>query len=88
MGNSRRSKEREVGAYEAKTHLPRLLAEVEGGARITITRNGLPVAVLSQVEPATEAPSISRLIEELREARRGVRLRGLSIAALKATGRK
>ena len=88
MGSSRRSKERKVGAYEAKTHLPRLLAEVERGARITITRNGLAVAVLSQVEPVTETPPVARLIEELREARRGVRLAGLSIAALKATGRK
>jgi len=38
---------REVGAYEAKTHLPRLLDEVEKGEIITITRHGVPVAVLS-----------------------------------------
>ena len=37
---------REVGAYEAKTHLPRLLDEVEAGQSITITKHGRPVAVL------------------------------------------
>jgi prevent-host-death family protein len=35
-----------VGAFEAKTHLPRLLNEVEQGATITITRHGRPVAKL------------------------------------------
>lgn len=38
-----------VGAYEAKTHLPRLLDEVEAGASITITRNGRSVARLTPV---------------------------------------
>ena len=36
-----------VGTYEAKTHLPRLLSQVEQGETITITRRGKPVAVLS-----------------------------------------
>jgi len=35
-----------VGAYEAKTHLPELLERVIKGERITITRHGVPVAVL------------------------------------------
>jgi prevent-host-death family protein len=35
-----------VGAYEAKTHLPRLLREVAAGESITITKHGVPVAVL------------------------------------------
>jgi prevent-host-death family protein len=37
---------RSIGAYEAKTHLPRLLDEVAKGERITITKHGQPVAVL------------------------------------------
>ncbi len=36
----------EVGAYEAKTHLPALLRRVEEGERIIITRHGVPVAEL------------------------------------------
>jgi prevent-host-death family protein len=38
-----------VTAYEAKTHLPRLLREVERGERIVITRHGKPVAELVPV---------------------------------------
>ena len=41
---------RRVGAYEAKTHFPRLLAEVARGETIPITKHGVPVAVLSPPE--------------------------------------
>ena len=40
----------QVGVYEAKTHLPRLLEKVERGERITITRHGRSVAVLQPVD--------------------------------------
>lgn len=36
----------EVGAFEAKTHLPKLLDRVERGESVTITRHGRPVARL------------------------------------------
>ncbi len=36
----------EVGAYEAKTHLPELLRKVQTGQRFTITQRGQPVADL------------------------------------------
>jgi len=36
----------EVGAYEAKTHLPKLLERVARGERITITKHGKPIAEL------------------------------------------
>ena len=39
----------EVGAYEAKTHLPALLERVEKGEQITITRHGKPIARLVPV---------------------------------------
>lgn len=45
----------EIGAYEAKTHLSRLLDEVEAGATIVITRNGRAVARLAPVLDAKEA---------------------------------
>ena len=62
-----------VGSYEAKTHLPRLLDEVAGGEEITITKHGVPVAVL--VPPAEKKRrSTEEVIEELRELRKGVRL--------------
>ena len=38
-----------IGAYEAKTHLPRLLDRVARGESLTITRHGRPVARLVPV---------------------------------------
>lgn len=40
-----------VGAFEAKTHLSRLLDEVEAGKRVIISRHGKPVAELSAPPP-------------------------------------
>ena len=59
-----------VGAYEAKTHLPKLLDRVARGERIVITRHGTPVAVLSPPEP-TERADVGEIIEELRRFRQG-----------------
>ena len=39
-----------IGAYEAKTHLPRLLDRIARGESLTITRHGRPVARLVPVE--------------------------------------
>ncbi len=38
-----------VNVHEAKTHLSRLLAQVEAGEEVVIARNGDPVAKLVQV---------------------------------------
>lgn len=40
-----------VGAFEAKTHLSELLARVEAGERVTITKHGRPIA---RLVPITE----------------------------------
>ena len=45
---------REIGAFEAKTHLSELLAAVEAGEAFTITRRGKPVAELRPVAGAGE----------------------------------
>jgi prevent-host-death family protein len=42
---------RQVGIHEAKTHLSRLLAEVEGGAVVEIARRGEVVARLVSARP-------------------------------------
>jgi prevent-host-death family protein len=39
-----------VTAYEAKTHLPRLLRAAERGETVIITRHGKPVAQLGPVQ--------------------------------------
>jgi prevent-host-death family protein len=38
-----------LGAYEAKTHLPKLLERVQQGERFLITKHGKPVAELVPV---------------------------------------
>ena len=59
-----------VGAYEAKTHLPRLLDEVEAGASITITRNGRSVARLTPVvDTQLAADRILKLRANLRKGK-------------------
>jgi prevent-host-death family protein len=40
----------DIGAYEAKTHLPALLKRVAQGERFTITKHGHPVARLVPIE--------------------------------------
>lgn len=50
----------EVGAYEAKTHLPALLDRVEQGEEVTITKHGRPVARL--------VPAVARTTNERRQA--------------------
>ena len=61
-----------VGAYEAKTHLPRLLDRVAQGESLTITRHGRPVARLIPVannrEQALEA--VARIVERRRQIKR------------------
>ncbi|NBR72445.1 MAG: type II toxin-antitoxin system prevent-host-death family antitoxin [Verrucomicrobia bacterium] len=45
----------ELGAFEAKTHLSRLLDAVEKGEKIYITRRGKRVAQLSAAEEPKKA---------------------------------
>jgi len=42
-----------VNIHEAKTHFSRLIVRVEQGERITIARDGVPVAMLVAIEPET-----------------------------------
>jgi prevent-host-death family protein len=41
-----------VNIHEAKTHLSRLLAEVEAGGEVVIAKSGRPVAKLVALSPA------------------------------------
>ena len=45
---------REVGAFEAKTHLSALLADVAAGETVIITKRGNPVARLGPVDEREE----------------------------------
>lgn len=59
---------KQVGIYEAKTHFPRLVQEVEQGETIVITKYGRPVA---RLVPEPERKSIPEVIAAFRELRRG-----------------
>ena len=76
-----------VGAYEAKTHLPKLLERVSKGERITITKHGVPVAVL-QSPDLEKTFDIKSVIAELRNLRSKHTLGGLSIREMIEEGRR
>jgi prevent-host-death family protein len=48
-------KRKTVGAYEAKTHLPALLKEVEQGREIIITRREKPIARLIPMQASSSS---------------------------------
>ena len=60
----------DIGAYEAKTHLPALLERVARGERFTITKHGRPVACLVPVE-RTSPDRRREAIERLKVFREG-----------------
>ncbi len=48
----------EIGAFEAKTHLARILDEVAAGKSFIITKRGKPVAEIRPIAPATPKPRV------------------------------
>ena len=78
---------KKVGAYEAKSRLPVLLDEVRRGARISITKRGIPVAMLVPVSPAGKTDPL-QTVRTLREFRKGITLGGISIRELIEEGRR
>jgi prevent-host-death family protein len=76
-----------VGSYEAKTHLPALLARVAKGERITITRHGVPVAMIVPPSGARKA-DVLETIRGILESRKSHRLGGLSIREMREEGRR
>jgi prevent-host-death family protein len=75
----------EIGAYDAKTHLPRLLDEVAAGKSLTITKHGHPVARLVPVSADSGDPAAT--IAALRSARQGRRRGRLSVRKMIDEGR-
>ena len=57
-----------VSAYEAKTHLPRLLRAAERGETVIITRHGKPVAQLGPVEDQ-RGEDVAEVIARMKRAR-------------------
>ena len=76
-----------VGAYEAKTHLSKLLERVAKGERIGIEKHGVPVATLEPASPSKRRP-VERVIAELKLFRAGHRLGNLSVREMIEEGRR
>lgn len=76
-----------IGVYEAKTHLPKLLERVIKGERITITKHGVPVAVLQPPAPLRKTEP-KKVIAQLRKFRRERTLDGLLIRDMIEEGRR
>lgn len=77
----------EVGAFEAKTHLPKLLEQVRNGASFVITKHGHPVAELIPVRKA-DSETVLAAIEGLRAFQRRHTLGDLSVRDLIEEGRR
>jgi antitoxin (DNA-binding transcriptional repressor) of toxin-antitoxin stability system len=78
-----------VTAYEAKTHLSRLLQRVREGERFTITRHGMVIAELGPPGSAAAAGDAEALYEAFRRLREHNRLGpGLSVRELVEEGRR
>jgi prevent-host-death family protein len=78
---------RSVGAYEARTRLAQLLDRVAQGERITITRYGVAVAVLSRAEP-TKSATVDQTIRALQRFRRKHRLGDIPLRRWIEEGRR
>lgn len=76
---------REIGVYDAKTQLPRLLDDVEQGETVTITRHGRPVARLVPVRAGR--PTRAEAVDALLAFRAQHSLEGLSVRDLIEEGR-
>ena len=77
-----------VGAYEAKTHLSKLLEKVEAGEEITITKHGAPVAKLVPVRKEVSAQQRIDAIGRIQRLAIGLSLGGLKVKDLINEGRR
>ena len=78
---------RTVGSFEAKTHLSELLASVERGEEIVITRRGTPVARLVPMAEVGERAAALASLQAIRDRLRG-RVTKSDILDARETGRR
>ncbi len=76
-----------IGAFEAKTHLPRLLRRVQAGERFVITRHNHPIAELVPYRERDVA-RVQAAIADLKAFQATHSLGGLSVRDMIEEGRK
>ena len=77
-----------IGVFEAKNRLSELVERAARGEEITITRRGEVVARLVPPAAVSAGNQAIAAIEALRQARRGARLDGEVLQALREAGRR
>ena len=77
-----------IGAFEAKTHLSDLLDRVARGEKITITRHGVPAALLVPVEEKEAKLSHGEIVEGMRALRKRVKRGKMSVREMVKEGRR
>jgi prevent-host-death family protein len=77
-----------IGAFEAKTHLSDLLDRVARGEKITITRHGVPAALLVPVTEAAPKMTHKEIVEGMRALRKRVKPGKLSVREMVNEGRR
>jgi len=78
----------EVGTFEAKNRLSELLAQVEKGQRVYITRRGKRVALLTSATEGTKRDTTARLLERFRSLRGSAKRGPESLRRLVDEGRR
>ncbi len=77
-----------VGAFEAKTHLSDLLDRVSKGETITITRHGVPAALLSPVGKTVHKLTHKEILEGMRELRKRIKPDKMTVREMIEEGRR
>jgi prevent-host-death family protein len=77
-----------VGSCEVKTHLPVLLERVQAGERITITKHGVPIAILIPAGKQRKKDT-REVIAQLKTFGRGRKLpNGVTVPSFITEGRR
>ena len=78
----------EIGTFEAKTHLSALLDRVAKGEKITITKHGIPAAMLVPVDESQRTLSHAEIVEGMRALRKRVKSGKMSVREMVHEGRR
>jgi prevent-host-death family protein len=77
-----------IGSFEAKTHLASLLDRVAKGEKITITRHGVPAAMLVPMQESKASLAHSEIVGALRALRQRVKPGKMSVREMVEEGRR
>ena len=77
-----------IGAFEAKTHLSDLLERVSRGEKITITRHGVPAALLVPVTETARKLMHQEVVEGMRALRKRIKPDVMRVREMVNEGRR